>query len=241
MESNNAVLEIALGVPEPSLEPPPESPAQLDPELSAPRRKLLEQADAHISAVKAFLTMTGDTYTIDVFLAGVANRSILLVRGFVDAFDKWNIFAAAPLVRLQVDSLLRVSYMTRAPRADDVVDELIKGRSFRTLRDAKGERLTDRRLVELALPHHPWLKQVYASGTEWIHLSRLQFMAPWEYSSGEGPVGKLSLLFPMRRSAIPAGFMRNTVAAMSEATDDLLAYMNIWRRRKGLPLGEARD
>src|SRR5207253_6105692 len=96
MESDNAVLEIALGVPEPSLEPPPDSPAQLDPELSAPRRKLLEQADAHISAVKAFLTMTSDIYTIDVFLAGVANRSILLVRGFVVAFNKWNIFAAAP-------------------------------------------------------------------------------------------------------------------------------------------------
>jgi hypothetical protein len=229
----------ALGTPEPDLEPPPGSPAQFDSTLVIPRRKLLEQASAHVAAVKSFMGV-GDLYTIDVFLVGVANRSMLLVRGFVDAFDKWNVFAAAPLVRLQVDSLLRVSYMTRAPSSDVVADEVMKGHSFRSLKDADGNRLTDAHLLELALPHHPWLKNVYSSGSEWIHLSTIQVMAPWEFKKG-APVGRLALLFPMRRSRIPAGFLGNMVAAMSEATDDLLTYIDLWRRRKGLPLGEARD
>jgi hypothetical protein len=224
----------------PDLQPPPESPAQVDPTLAEPRRKLLEQAQAHVQAVKGFMTATGDVYIIDVFLAGVANRSVYLITGFVEALDKWNVFAAAPLVRLQVDNLLRVSYMTRAPKADAVADEVIGGKSFRSLRDANGKQLTDAHLLELAVRHHPWLRDVYSSGNEWVHLSRAQVMAPWEFATG-APVGTLRLRFPMRRAAIPSAFLKNMVAAMSEATDDLLTYLDFWRRRKGLPLGEARD
>jgi hypothetical protein len=230
----------ALGPPAPDLQPPPESPAQVDPTLAEPRRKLLEQAQAHVLAVKGFMTATGDIYIIDVFLAGVANRSVYLITGFVDALDKWNVFAAAPLVRLQLDSLIRVSYMTRAPKADAVAEEVMKGRNFRSLSDADGQRLTDKHLVELAVPHHPWLGDVYSSGNEWVHLSRAQVMAPWEFLR-DSPAGTLTLQFPMRRESLPPAFLKNMVAAMSETTDDLLTYLELWRRRKGLPLGEARD
>jgi hypothetical protein len=229
--------EEALGEPEPGPEPPPGSPGQLDPSLAKVRRRLLEHSDSHIAVVKGFMSATENFYSLDMFLVGVANRSIYLVRGFVDALDKWNVFAAAPLVRLQVDS---VCYMTRAPSATIVADQVLSGMSFRNLKDADGQRLTDKHLVDIALPHHPWLGNVYSSGNDWVHLSRLQILAPWEYKEGE-PIGRISVRFPMRRSSIPPQFLTNMTAAMSEATDDLLTYMDLWRRRKGLPLGEARD
>jgi hypothetical protein len=129
--------------------------------------------------------------------------------------------------------------MTRAPRSDDVVDAVLKGTPFNRLRDPKGVQLTDRHLITLAAVDHPWIKSVYADSNEWIHLSRVQVLSSWELSE-EADSRKLSGQFPMRRASIPPGFLRGMAAAMAEATDDLLVYMDIWRRRKGLPVGEDR-
>jgi hypothetical protein len=231
--------------PAPDPEPPNESPAQVDPTLALTRRRLLDQAEAHVQGVKDFMAVDeGNIYVIDMFLVGVANRSMYLITGFVDLFDQWNVFAAAPLVRLQVDSLLRVSYMTRAEGADTVAAQVLKGANFRSLRDASGHTLTDARLLALATPHHPWLKTVYAAGNDWIHLSTTQVLSPWEIAeeglAEEGRLGRIKMWFPMRRARIPVPFMRHMLDAMSEATDDLLAYMEIWRRRKGQPSGHMR-
>jgi hypothetical protein len=50
----------------------------------------------------------------------------------------------------------------------------------------------------------------------------------------------LSFAFP-RRGDAPESFYTNMLEAMAEATDDILTYLDLWRRRKGLPLGEARE
>ncbi len=231
--------------PAPDLEPPNESPAQVDPSLALARRRLLEQAEAHIRAVKDFMAVDGNLYAIDMFFVGVANRSMYLITGFVGLFDRWNVFAAAPLVRLQVDSLLRVSYMSRAEAPDTIAAQVLSGVKFRNLRDASGHKLTDARLLDLATPHHPWLKTVYAAGNEWIHLSTTQVLSPWEIAeeglAEEGRLGlPIQMWFPMRRAKIPLPFMTDMLDAMSEATDDLLAYMEAWRRRKGMPSGQMR-
>lgn len=221
----------------PDADPPVGSPADVDPELRIVRTRLIELVAKHLPTVKAF--MADNVLSIDIFMVGVANRSFYLVTGFLDALDEWNTFAAAPLVRLQLDSLIRLSYIAGAPRSDDVVDHVLKGTPFNRLKDAQGTRLTDKHLTALAAQHHPWIESVYSDSNEWIHLSRIQVLSPWEVSA-EPDSRTLSGQFPMRRASIPPGFLRGMVDAMAEATDDLLVYMDLWRRRKGLPLGEAR-
>jgi hypothetical protein len=229
--------------PTPSISPPNDSPATADVALAASRRKLLDQVEAHVRAVTDFMGVS-DLYAIDMFLVGVANRSIYLISAFVSLLDEWNIFAAAPLVRLQVDSLLRVSYLTRAQAPDDLAAQVLKGVKFRSLRDVDGHLLTDARLLQLATPHHPWLKTVYSAGNDWIHLSTAHVLSPWELDTDrpeEGTVGRLRMWFPMRRAKVPLPFIHDMLLAMAEATDDLLAYMEAWRRRKGMPSGQLRQ
>src|SRR5712691_8150074 len=107
--------------------PPPGTPADVYPDLKPARARLIELIDRHLPTVKAFMAASDGLYSIDLFMVGVANRSFYLATGFIDALDQWNIYAAAPLVRLQTDSLLRVNYTVRAPRADHVVDAVIRG------------------------------------------------------------------------------------------------------------------
>lgn len=219
--------------------PPPGSPADDMTFLAAPRRRLADALERHTDAVRGFmLGGDGNIWDIDLFVAGIANRSYYLVRGFLAAFDDWNVFAAAPLVRLQVDSLVRLSYAAHAPSAHLVVQQVLSGRKFSGLKDADGKQLSDRRLVGLAAEHHPWVGHVYSSGNEWVHLSKSVVLVPFEVR-GDTPA-ILSFTFP-RRGDAPESFYTNMLEAMAEATDDILTYLDFWRRRKGLPLGEARE
>jgi hypothetical protein len=67
----------------------------------------------------------------------------------------------APILRLQIDSLVRVAYLAKAPKVEEIALHLIKGGEFRTLKDASGKNLSDRRLVEHAREAHPWIDDVY--------------------------------------------------------------------------------
>ena len=132
-----------------------------------------------------------------------------------------------------------------APSPDALADEVLKGAPFRNLKDANGHKLTDAHLVELAITHHGWLKEVYGAGIEWVHLSTTQVLSPWEMVEEkdeleEGQL-RIGMWFPIRRSKIPPEFMAGMLAAMAEATSDLLAYFEIWRRRKGMPPGQMRS
>ncbi len=66
-----------------------------------------------------------------------------------------------PLVRLQLDNLVRVCYLTLHPKPHDLSMELLRGAEFRRLMHSDGERLRDHKLVELAATMHPRLPPVY--------------------------------------------------------------------------------
>jgi hypothetical protein len=197
----------------------------------------------HLELVKRFLSAhDGSIFTIDLFLTGVATRSYHLVDGFVALIDDWNVISAAPILRLQLDNLTRTSYVVHAPRSDDVVDEVIKGVEFRRMRAPDGDRLLDRKLVELAREHHPWLPPVYEATSGWVHLSPFHARMSWTVDSGDedgGPI--LKGHFPMRPDEIPPSALEELLGAMTQATEELFGYFEAWESRKGLPLGEMRS
>jgi hypothetical protein len=98
-------------------------------------------------------------------------RSYVLGDGFIDAFDTWNPIVAAPLLRMQLDNLVRLSFMVRAPSASDVARHVVLGGEFRKLRDSDGKLLNDARLLEDAKEFHPWIPAVYRATSGWVHFS----------------------------------------------------------------------
>jgi hypothetical protein len=87
------------------------------------------------------------------------------------SIDMWNPIVAAPLLRMQIDSLMRISYTARMANSDEIAMYVINGGEFRRLKDAEGKRLIDRRLLEHAAPAHPWIGGVYEATSAWVHLS----------------------------------------------------------------------
>jgi len=199
----------------------------------------------HINLTKRFLAVADrQLYILDVFLVAVMSRSYCLVDGFLGAFDAWNPIVAAPLLRMQLDSLVRVSYVARAPRADEVAADIVRGGEFRKFKDAHGKRLTDARLVELAKPHHPWVPNVYEATSGWVHLSPVHLRAAWRLDddpSSPGTLGALKGRIPIRPSDIPLRGLEELIGAMTQATEELFGYAEVWESRKGLPSGQARE
>ena len=211
--------------------------------LAEPRLYLDVLRAHHIELVRRFLQAAeGSIFGIDVFLTGVATRSYHLLDGFLGLLDEWNVIAAAPILRLQLDNLVRVSYIVHAPRSDYVVDELTKGTEFRRMKAPDGGRLLDWKLVDLAKEFHPWLPAVYEATSGWVHLSPLHARMSWsiERTSDDGEEA-LQGRFPLQPQEIPVSALQELFGAMTQATEELFGYFEAWESRKGLPSGEARD
>ena len=178
----------------------------------------------------------GNLYRPDFLLGAMLQRSYGLGAGSaIDCVDAYNLVAAAPLLRMQLDTLVRVCFVTYAPSADDVVQELYKGTEFRKMKDAEGRQLTDARLVELAEPQHPWVKAVYQQTSGWVHFSPHHVHSAWQIEGAAVSGG-----VPMRPGVVPATLWLELLSAMVRATEEFFGYVELWESRKGLPLGQAR-
>lgn len=206
------------------------------PELRGPRQYLDRLRVHHLDLVRRVIEVDNDNiYLPDLLIMSMMQRSYGLVEAVIDCVDAYNLAAAAPLLRMQLDTLVRACYVVHAPVADDVVTAMLDGIEFRTMKDAEGKRLTDARLVELATPHHPWLPPVYKEASGWVHLSINHLRATWQVTGDQFSAG-----VPLRPDVIPGSLWLELLAAMIKATEQLFGYVEMWESRKGLPLGQAR-
>ena len=210
-------------------------------DLFAGRRYLDRLRVHHLDLTRRFMEADGNLYSIDLVIGAVMSRSYSLIDGFIFAFDAWNLIVAAPLLRMQLDSLIRLAYIATAPRADEVAEYVIGGGEFRKLKDVEKRRLTDARLIEHADEAHPWVKGVYDATSGWVHFSPAHVVANWQVE-GDGERGaSLSGAIPIQPDRIPVSMLKEVLGAMIKATEEIFGYVEAWEARKGLPLGQARE
>jgi hypothetical protein len=223
-------------------EPGAGSPALVHREdLLAPRQYVDRLRVHHLDLAKRFLEADGNIYSIDLVMAAAVSRSYSLVDGFIDDFDSWNLVVAAPVLRMQLDSLTRLAYMAGAPKADKVAEYVIGGGEFRKMKDAEGKRLTDARLIEHAAESHPWIKGVYEATSGWVHFSPAHVLASWQVKGDQEGSKALSGAIPLQPEQIPTSMLAELIGAMIKGTREIFFYVEAWESRKGLPLGEMRE
>lgn len=142
---------------------------------------------------------------------------------------------AAPLLRMQIDTLVRVSYTARVERPEEVARYLLEGGEFRNRKDPDGKLLTDRRLGALAAPYHPWVSAVYRATSGWVHLSPAHVLATWQLKETDDPetLGNLVGATPIRPEQVPLAALQELIGAMTKATEELFGYVERWEKQKG--------
>jgi hypothetical protein len=224
---------------------PQDSPAALHPsELGKGRARIDILRVQHLDLSRRFLEVHGRAlYEIDLVLVAAMARSYSLVDGFTCAFDSWNPVVAAPLLRMQIDSLVRLAYIATNPQADEIAQYVVGGGEFRALKDADGKKLTDQRLLEHAETAHAWIARVYKATSGWVHFSPVHLRATWQLDQDDAADQTDINIFgavPIRPEQIPLGALQELLGAMIRATEELFGYVQAWEQRKGLPSGETR-
>lgn len=216
------------------------SPARESEELRKLRTELDELRIEHINIVGSFFKAHENLYSLDTFFVGVAQRSYELVNGFISMLDEVNFSVMAPILRMQIDNLIRTSYVSRSNEPDEIATKFMTGTEFRRMRNPKGVKLDDFNLKKEAAVHHPWIDEVYDKTSGWIHLSPAHVHTTIKTEkTTDGTLIKVH--FPRTAEDISSEVLEDISFALVKVTKELFDYFESWYQVKGLPKGQTRQ
>lgn len=137
--------------------------------------ELSELKKEHLPIAKRMLNAYGGSfYPFDVFASGILNRSMSLLKGFTVSIPD-NFLCAVPLIRLQLDNVLRFSAVHYVDvEANTFALEVMSGKSIRKMKDkTTRQSLTDKFLRDEISKTHPDFADLYDKTCEYVHFSNI--------------------------------------------------------------------
>jgi hypothetical protein len=121
------------------------------------------------AAVRMLQADQGKLFPVDVMAVAALNRAAGLLSGFVAMISSRNLVCAVAILRLQLDTALRLSALSLADRPHALAEEVMKGTPLRKLKDRDGTPMTDNHLVTVFSKQAPWIEDVYNLGCAYVH------------------------------------------------------------------------
>jgi hypothetical protein len=116
-------------------------------------------------------------YVSDLIIFGALKRTLSLSDGFRRHIREHNFTCAAALLRLQLDTALRLFAASLHKNPEEYAKAVFEGKRVDKLKDRRGNRLTDSYLAERLSEQYPWVKKVYVNLCDFIHLSNRHFFS----------------------------------------------------------------
>jgi hypothetical protein len=172
----------------------------------------------------------GTMYPIDTFALAVLHRSMSLIRGFCDSVRSENYLCAAPLVRLQLDNLLRMYALFIAHDPHEVAFRAFAGVPIRKQKDRAGNKMIDQYLVKKLSVDLPWVGRVYEETSGFIHLSEKHIFST--HGSIDRNKREVRICVSGRDFSIPDAARMEAAKCMSAITFQVLRYVYGWAHTK---------
>lgn len=129
--------------------------------------------DAHIDLLRQILQADdGKCFGVDRVVEAVIQRSLSLIKGFTVMVEQSNCLCAGAILRLQIDSVLRLYACWLVGDPHSLAEPLLNGEPLSRYKSRTGERLTDAYLRAEVSKLYPWIDRVYKATSGFIHLSR---------------------------------------------------------------------
>lgn len=145
----------------------------------ADRLKRIEQLENELIRKGAGIVGAGaDLSHADFFIFGALRRTLAQARGFRDLINARNFPCAAAILRLQLDTAMRVNALSIVDDVDDVdaaCRAVLDGEQFNRLKDRDGNRLSDAHIRKKLAETHLWISPVYERTSDFVHLSGKHF------------------------------------------------------------------
>ena len=109
------------------------------------------------------------------FLAGALKRTLCNSSGFRSLVKSKNFTCAAPIVRMQIDTAMRVNGLSLVESPDEFCKKLVSGMTFDKMKCRDDKLLKDSYLREKLSKDYSWIDPVYRAASDTIHLSVRHF------------------------------------------------------------------
>ncbi|MEQ9607650.1 MAG: hypothetical protein RLN99_08290 [Kiloniellaceae bacterium] len=111
----------------------------------------------------------------DFFIFGALRRTLAQARGFRDLIAARNFPCAAAILRLQLDTAMRVNALSLVDDVDGVCKSVLDGKQFNHVKDRDGNKLSDAHLRRRLSEKHSWIDPIYVRTSDFVHLSGRHF------------------------------------------------------------------
>lgn len=107
----------------------------------------------------------------DFFVFGAIRRMLAQIAGFCQLIEAKNFPCAASILRMQIDTAMRINALTIVEDRESMCAAILKGEHLNTLRALDGKKLSDAYLCAKLTEKHSWVARVYEQTSDFIHLS----------------------------------------------------------------------
>ncbi|MPQ46884.1 hypothetical protein GCQ56_07635 [Marinifilum sp. N1E240] len=200
-------------------------------ELEDLLKKLDKGLDIIIKDYSKVMLETYGLYSYDLFCSAILNRSINTIRGYTLLMRDKNFLSAAPLVRIQIDSLLRIFASTIISfNVDDFALKVIGGKQINQLKDDRGKKMSDNYLCDRLSKNKTfsWVKDAYKAGCGYVHFSNNVTSKSVRKGGGrkiEGIIQKNDDFVSMEEKI-------NSARIMLATTKGILLFISSWTKQK---------
>jgi len=190
--------------------------------------KTTKELNNELLSLSKEIIKAGDVFHVDIMTMAVANRSFELSEGFKQLIEDNKFLCAAPLLRLQIDNLLRYSATWLVEKPHAFVAEVMKGTAIKNLKDESGKKMYDAYLLKKLSADIPWISEVYRRTSGYIHFSESHFHKVFSPSDD----GSFSIGIGSYSNSLPEEVFLEVVEAFNATTYEILKFVYGWLKTK---------
>lgn len=129
----------------------------------------------------------GDSMYFSSFvIIGAVKRSLALSKGFCTLIRDKNFTSAAALLRLQLDTALRLrAALLYDGSYEEFARRVFHGEPMNKMKAADGKKMTDSYVAESMNAEHPWVKEVYGQLRDFVHFSDRHIFSATHHTDDE--------------------------------------------------------
>ena len=140
---------------------------------------LRDSKNLHFKLIESALASDeGNIFADDQIVFSAIHRSLCVIDGFAVMIEKRNYLCANALLRLQLDSVMRLYAFSIVDDSNKLFIYLFEGESLNKFKLKNGQKLSDNYLHKEVSKKFPWFSKVYIATSGFIHLSTPHLCAP---------------------------------------------------------------
>ena len=185
-------------------------------------------------AQKAFRAYNRAIYPFDFLINAAINRNLALSEGFRTLIKDRNMICAGALLRMNLDTALRVYAGFRVGDPHEFAISVMEGKHISRMKDRGGKPMTDRYLLSKLSRDYPWIESVYKKTSGYVHLSEVHIFNTFDPNI-DPETGKFGVKIGPRDTDLPEEFYLEAIVAFHESSGILAKYVNGWVFTKDNP------